>query len=254
MKIFNLILDVDGIIFNSLPLIDEEVRKINYTASDKFYNKVRMVEVELNKRYRDLEYERANNLSEVTYEYFNHEERIATLIKHHFEMKDRVLEEVDPKFRNRIDYSKVYKLENTYPGVVKTIQRLYASGAFGKIYALSHVNSLAEIEAKKEFFSTYLPMIEFIPVLFHQDPFYIPGTMEKNPKRIRTNKICYFKSQLGIDNLEDYFFVDDTKTIVDEAREEGVGYCYYKTSDLDINNILDDLANISFSKMFRKKR
>ena len=224
---------------DSIPLIDEQVKHIEYTASDEY----RLNQLKLRKLFKDeydkLEFERVNFQSKkAEYCRLAIESIEKTIIKH-FELKDRILEEVDEEYKNRIDYDKIYTIENVYPGVINKIYYMYNLGFFKKIYVLSHVNCEREINAKRKFLNKYLPMVEFVPVYFHMVPFYVPGTKIRNEKRFRTNKIEYFKKEKNIENLDNYFFVDDNETIIEEAKEAGVGCCELKDNSKKTTNILD---------------
>lgn len=236
-----LILDCDGVIFDSIPLIDEYVKNIKYEASDAYKKELDSKELKARLMLNKFEEERSNNPSE--YGLLKKTIRdIERKRKEHYEHKDCVLEEALKEYKDRINYKAIYQLENTFDGVINMIYTIYGKSLFKDIYILSHVNSQNEIIAKTDFFKKYLPMVKFIPVYFHVENFFnSDGT--KNLKRIRTNKIGYFKNYTGIDDLSKAFFADDTESIINEARNLGVVYTYYKT---DAISMVDLLRRISF--------
>ena len=250
MKDYNLILDCDGVIFDSLGLIDEQVQQIEYKASDKYHDEV----ITSAKRYHDLlyklEYERANDYEEEKHIIHRKladlgEERERCRL-----LKDIVLEEVYHKYEDRIDYYSIYTLENAYPGVINMINNIYETGVYENIYILSHVNSESEVFAKNLFFSKYLPFVKFIPVKFHEEPFhYNKEDTWRNLKRKRTNKIERFQKITGIESLDKLTFIDDSETIIQEAEQMMVGRTYYKRKD---ENIVDILRAVLVETMIKQ--
>ncbi len=236
-----LILDCDGVIFDSLPLIDEYVQKIKYEASDAYSDELDFEELKIRAMLHRYEKERSNNPEE----YGLIQKRIKNIEKRrieHYDYKDLVLEEVISEYQNRINYDEIYQLENTFDGVINMIYTIYGKGLFNEIYVLSHVNCEREIIAKKKFFKKYLPMIKFVPVKFHLDSFYNEDG-EKNIKRLRTNKIEYFRNYTGIRDLSSSYFIDDTESIINEARKIGVAGAYYKNGS---SKTVDLLTKVSF--------
>ena len=241
MKDNILVLDCDGVIFDSLPLIDEYVKNIKYIASDAYKNELDKEEFKARFMLNKWKEERSNDPIQ--------HDLIKKMIRdverkrnEHYEYKDKVLEEVSQRYKGKIDYHKIYQLENTFEGVINMIYTIYGKGLFDDIYILSHVNCKREIEAKSQFFKTYLPMVKFIPVMFHEEKFYNPdGT--KNTKRKRTNKIASFQKLTNLEDLSNVYFIDDTESIIDEARQLGVGFTYYKHESLPT---IDLLTKVSF--------
>lgn len=235
-----LILDCDGVIFDSLPLIDEYVQKINYKASDAYKNELDTEEIKAIFMKNKWEEERSNNPQELG----AIKKRIISVQKkkqEHYEYKDMVLEEVRHEYENKIDYYNIYQLNNTFDGVINMIYTIYGKGLFKEIYVLSHVNCENEIKAKKNFFKKYLPMIKFIPVYFHLDNFYNnDGSI--NHDRLRTNKIEYFQKYTGINDLSRTYFIDDSISIIDEAKAIGLSNAYYKNKSISINDLLTKIS------------
>ena len=84
-------------------------------------------------------------------------------------------------------------------------------------------------------------MVKFIPVMFHKEPFYRKdGT--KNNKRIRTNKMQFFKEYSGMDDLSNIYFIDDTQSIINEARSLGVLNAYFKNESSSTVDLLTKIA------------
>ena len=239
-----LVLDCDGVIFDSLPLIDNYVKNIKYIASDSYKRELDQEEFRARLMLNKWEEERSNDPNQ----YGLIKKRIKDVErkrKEHYEYKDKVLEEVTDKYKGKIDYQKIYQLENTYDGVINMIYTIYGKGLFNEIYVLSHVNCKREINAKKKFFETYLPMVKFVPVMFHIEPFYNQDG-SKNTKRKRTNKIEYFKNYLSLEELSCVYFIDDTESIIKEALDLGVNNTFYKN---DSSSTIDLLTKVAFDSI-----
>lgn len=256
-----LVLDLDGVIFNSLKLIDMRVKAIDERATDSYLARLIERSEELQKELYQLEYERVNDCDDIKADIMFELEKILRLRREHFDLKDIVLEEVFDEYRDAIDYHNIYLFKNTFPGVVETIWRIWSYGAYDCIIGESHYNSESECLAKKYCLEKHLPMIEFLPVKFHMQPYFNPVTGEKNLKRIRTNKIDSLKKYLGTEDLTNVSFIDDSISIIREAEKAHVGHCYHKDAFDDINELLrkaysdtcDDIRNENV-KNLRLKR
>ena len=203
MKKKILVLDCDGILFDSLKLIDEQVETINYMGSDSYKNDITQ-RIDERDRNFDLWNER---------------------LRLHYIIKDQILEEVFPKYQNRINYDVIYQFENTFDGVIEEVKKIWNSGLFSQIYVLSHVNSVNEVRAKRRFFEEYLPMVNVITVPFHREMYYRCINKEeeirKNSDRVRTNKVNELKDILELEDLSSVYFIDDTRSICEEAVDLG---------------------------------
>ena len=228
-----LILDCDGVIFKSPALIDEQVKKIKYEASDEYYQELIDASERLNERLNEWEQERSND-EEEKQSIDRKLAEIARLRQEHWDYKDQVLEEVFEKYKNLIDYNRIFVSENTYEGVISLINYIWASKVFDDIIILSHVNTQTEIDAKERYFHTYLPMVKTVFPKFHEDSYFYPETMEKRKeKRPRTNKIEYLKKLYNIDDLSESIFIDDTEGIIKEAAKADVGHCYHRDKNMN---------------------
>ena len=223
-----LLLDCDGVILDSNRLIDEQVEKVEYRASDKYCDILNNFSEKCHRQLHRLEIERSTN-EEDEKRLNSTIEKIRMLRREHFYFKDMVLEEVYPEYQNRIDYRPIYQLHNAYPGVVEKIKELSNMDLFDDIYVVSHYNSNNEALAKLDFFSRNLPKIKVILMKFHKEPFSLePEDEEKNKKRERTNKILEFSKMTGITDFSMTSFFDDSLSICEEAKRQGVAHCVCK--------------------------
>ncbi len=255
-----LLLDCDGVIFDSNRLIDKEVKKMEFRASDEYGEWLFQMLMDYQSQLLELEDERARNDERVSKLQMAIEE-VKKLRSEHFLLKDMVLEEALPEYRRRIDYNAIFQLRNTFDGVIEKIRGICETGIFDEIFIVSHYNSPAEAEAKRRFFAKYLPTVKVILVEFHKDKFTV-GDDAKNKSRERTNKITEF---LALQEIIDYtllYFIDDTVSIVDEAlsiaRDPSVGLlgegcCLFKRKKEKTVDLLDiivakALGNVDIEK------
>jgi len=193
-----LCLDCDGVIFNTNDMYKELISGINYCCSDDFKDKV------IDRAYQNNDMDSVNMYTRI---------QIIT--------RDEVLEESKEMYKNRIPYHEMYVYENTFPGVISLIKEIYETGYFDKIYITTHVNTVRESLAKKEFFSKYLPMAEVFTIQFKDRPYnHDKDNYFENANRQRTNKpLEFFKARK--EDPHGTLFVDDSASICRQAIDLG---------------------------------
>lgn len=194
-----LCIDFDDVIIKTKPLVEAIIEKIEFNGSEKYFQTIQ--------RYY--------------YDGFIDLETKKFLEDKHFDYKDRILEEVDDKYKNLIDYRKVISIDNIYCNAVEYINFLKRSNRYSKIYILTHCNVQREIDAKLEFMNKYCPGIEVIAVPFHKDK-YAEGV-----KRKRTSKAEYLKEYLGIDSISNCTLIDDSPSNGRDWTAHGGTYIKY---------------------------
>lgn len=235
-----LLLDCDGVIFNSNELIDQCVQKIYFCASDKYCKYLNDLASKLQSEIDQLNMERPND-SELKKSKERERQAVKELINDHFYAKDMVLEEVLPEYKDRIDYFKIYQKENLFPGILDRLNEIIGMKIFDDVYIVSHYNSENERMAKEQFFEANIPGIKVMLMKFHKEPFSLNAEdKEKNKKRERTNKILEFTNLTGIDDFSMTSFIDDSCSIVEEAEYLGVKNCYFKDKMKETGIYLED--------------
>ena len=238
-----LVVDLDGVIFDSLPLIDEIVGNIDIRATDKYLRQLEEREEKIRKKINQLEYERVNDCDDIKMDLLFELDKVSKLKREHYDYKDQVLEEVYPMYKGLIDYFEIYQFKHTFPMVFETLVRVWEGNVFDRIIGESHYNVDCESDAKRFCLLKDLPFMEFLPVKFHIQPYFNQLTGEKND-RIRSNKIEQLSYYLKIvnrgqlPNLKKVYFVDDTLSIIREAQKAGVEHCYFKSPEANTNSLL----------------
>lgn len=174
-----LCIDFDDVIFKTKSIIEEIIKTIEYKATSEYLNSI----------------VHNNKLDELTKQILIHE---------HFDYKDRVLEEVDDKYKNKINYEKIFATNEIYSHSIEYIRYLCNCGRYDKVYILTHCNVDREVEAKVKFINKYLPGLEMIAVPFHTDKY------EHGKNRRPTSKAEYLKKYLNIDDMSNCTLIDDS--------------------------------------------
>ena len=160
-----LMLDCDGLLVNSLPMIEELMIQINYVGSNTFSKEVTRKHHEkedmLLKKYYENDHEIFDKKMEEERKIFERNIAINRITK------DEVLEELKEEYKNSINYRKIYRKENLFPGVIDVIQFLYKKNIFKKIYIVTHFNTVNEVYAKHLLFKEVFPFIEVVYVPYH---------------------------------------------------------------------------------------
>ena len=217
-----LALDCDGVLVNSVPLLDKCVGEINYVASDEFGKIIakehRMREKYLFETYFNNDLELYNKYSKMEQDLFN------KLLKVNRITKDEVLEEIYPIYQNRINYFKIYSIQNVFAGVFEIVKFFQKTNRFKKIYIVTQFNAVLETLGKSRLFKTYLSGIEIIFIPFHDKevtPYiYDKARYFENGNRQRTNKAEYFAVLTGEDPKKT-IYIDDSVGICQEAEKLG---------------------------------
>ena len=236
-----LISDFDGVLTDSLPLIDEYVKEIDYEASDEYGRKLIAETDSYNAEKHRLEEER-NFYSKEMKEIDDKLQELYRLRLRHYNHKDLVLEEVLPEYRGRIDYSKIYKLENAYPGIIELIHKICEQKIFHQLYVCSSVNVGSEIASKRAFLQEHLPMAKFIPVRFHLEPYYDLCTGQANKNRVPNDKLATLVKYNRDIDIPVSVAIDDTKGVIERGRAIGFN-SYHRRIEDDVCDIFIQASN-----------
>ena len=212
-----LCIDFDDVIINSKPLIEEYLEIIEFKASEKYLKSIMQ-------SYHDgiLDYE--------TYRQLRRE---------HFDYKDRVLEEVDNKYKGLIDYRRIININNAFPNAIAYVNYLCDCGYYDEIYIISHHNVPREVEIKRDFINKYFNLkkvkVEYVPVPFHEEVY------EVGKDRMMTNKALYFMNLKGIDCLSNYKLIDNSVSNGKQWRIQQGLYARYVDREIKRHDELSSL-------------
>ena len=197
-------IDIDNTIVNEKQVKD---RQIMTFAKDEFD--------EVNRRI-----EEARNSSNTD------DSRIAQ--EAYFDLVDRVLEEVDPKFMGRINYDEIYQTCNFFPRSIDYIRELLNTRRKNDFVILvSHYNVDREYVSKINTMLNVFPNIDgiFLPK-FHQLQYGMPN-------RKTTSKIEFLKNILDVPSfyprlleicpnlMSHLYLIDDSQSVLKDAVLHG---------------------------------
>lgn len=203
MKI--LCIDFDDVIFKTKPIIEKIIKKIEYKATDEYLHSI-VNDTKLDAETKEI------------------------LRREHFDYKDRVLEEVDEKYKNKIDYDKIFETNEVYPHTIEYVKYLCNCGRYDKVYILTHCNVKREVDAKIKFINKYFPGLEVIAVPYHKDK-YEPGKYRKPSSKAET-----IMKYLGTDDISNCTLIDDSNTNrVDWQAHGGNSIRFNPNNEISIN-------------------
>ena len=246
-----LISDFDGVLVDSLPLIDEYVKQIDYRASDEYRSKLIKRSNECNEEKQRLEEEQKFYGKEM----YKIKQELLELEKkrlEHYDRKNIVLEEVYPEYRNRIGYNEIYQIENAYEGVIELLTKIWEKRVYERLIVCTNVNTGVEIQSKRAFIKKYLPMAQFVPLRFFLDPYFDPFTGLKNLNRIPCDKLAVLTNRDKKIDIAKSIVVDDTKGVIESGNALGFN-CYHRKLDDDVRDVFISACNDTIEKVHEGK-
>lgn len=180
-----LFVDLETIAANDGQILEEIIRKINYKASSDYLRSI--IDLYENELIDDTEYQ--------------------IFLDEHYDQKDRVLEEIDDVYKSRIDYKKVYTVNESNNSMIESI-RSFAQSI--ETYIIFYYNTERELREKEKICAEIFPKCQNIGIKFYLEPY------NKEMKRTRTNKAEYIKNILNLENLENCMLIDRSIRSCDE--------------------------------------
>ena len=232
--------DYDGVFVPGEELMDNYIEPVCREATNSYGEKLFERQLELTMEKQRLEQDRdvyGTEMDDIIKELIELERKI----KKHFELKDQVLEETEPKYRNIINYDEIYRVENVYPGVLETLWKIYERNIYQRLLNNSHVNSEREVKAKERLLNKDFPPIAFVPIYFHIIPYRDhEGFINKDRKpsdkvlrMVRTNKFI---------NPLISTYVDNSKGVIKCANKVGFR-SYFVSKNQDPRDVIIQAAN-----------
>lgn len=185
--------DYDGVFVPGEELMDHYIESVCKEATNAYGEKLFERQLELTLEKQRLELDRdlySGEMQEIISELVEIEKKL----KKHFELKDQVLEETEPKYENIINYDEIYRVENVYPGVLDSLWEIDDRKVYEEKGNNTHINQDREIKAKERLLKGEFPPMKFVPIKFHVIPYrdregYINKDRKATDKVFRMTKI-----------------------------------------------------------------
>ena len=184
-KIF---VDLEIIAANDGQVFEDALEQVEYKASQKYLQRIA-------KLFCD------NQINETDYR---------VLLEEHRDYKDRVLEEVDDKYKGKIDFKKIYEINKSNEGMVDYIRKMSKTI---ETYLIFYYNTSREFIEKIHVCNEFFPDCQIIGINFYQDSY------NQDFERERTNKALYIKRYLRLGSLENCMLIDKSSRSCNEWNE-----------------------------------
>ncbi len=234
------IYDYDGVLVPGEILMDEYIKDVCPDAMNSHEEQLIQRQIELTKEELRLIQERNIHGLEMR-EVKKELDDIAAKLDRHFMLKDQVLEETEPKYKNIIDYDEIYRLENVYPGVLETLWQIYDRGVYHILINNTHTNVDREEKAKLRLLAKEFPPMVYVPVLFHTIPYRGPNGLI-NHDRDRSDKVQRMISNHRYINPLISTYVDNSPGVIKCAKKQGLR-TYFVDKEQDPRDHIIEAAN-----------
>ena len=234
-------IDIDNTIVNEKPYKDQQIMSF---AKDDFD--------EVNKRIEDSRL--SSNIDDYRYAQ-----------DAYFDLMDRVLEEIDPKFIGKMDYDFLYRIDHFFPNAIEYTNELIRTRKKNDfVILISHYN------VDREYFRKIDTMLKVFPDI---DGIFLPKYHEQQygiPKRLTTSKIFYMLNVLDVpsfypriteacpDLISHLYLIDDSQSVLKDALMRGAHIIPflpgYDPSKLGKTNLFDGaIATAGYLRDLEKK-
>lgn len=133
----------------------------------------------------------------------------------HYDLKDQILEETNPVFKDLIPYEEIITVDNLFPNTLNYLSYYLEKYPNCRFAICSHYNVEREKIVKGKLIKECLPNFKFIPVQFYEEE-YAPGLI-----RTRNNKAIAILNAFHLKNLKKVILADDTLFNLQDVRDLG---------------------------------
>ncbi len=176
--------------------IENQIEKVEYRASNKY---LRII----TDSYSN------GNISEEEYRLF---------LEECYDYKDRVLEEVDDKYKGKINFAETYEINSFNQSMVNYVKSVSQTI---DTYIIFYYNNEREFSEKKIVCEKYFSDCKVLGIPFYQESY------NKDYRRNRTSKAEYIKNKLDLKDLEGCMLIDKSISSCNEFNNlEGISTLY----------------------------
>lgn len=146
------------------------------------------------------------------------EDEYRILLDEAYDLKDRIIEEVDESYKGKIDYTRLYEVNELNQDFVNYVCE---AANDNEVFIIFYYNTVREKNEKIKICNEIFPNCKPLAVKFYQNPY------NKNFMRERTNKAFYAMNILGLSNLENCLLIDKSTLNCDQwIKLKGYTYLY----------------------------
>ncbi|MBQ8892013.1 MAG: hypothetical protein IJ068_04030 [Bacilli bacterium] len=209
-------IDVDDVIFNTEPVVQKILEKIDYRAT---------------KKYRErISHRSSEDTRELLEESFNILDAI--LEETEYVEYDEEKEKTTRRSYKQINYDDIYKEKNLMPNAVEFVNRiLNERGENDFIIFLSHMNPEREGLKKTQILYKLFPEVDAVETL----PFHI----EHGSKNINS-KALWIKQLYGLETLDNCYLIDNSRSNCKDFRKHGGNFVRFLPDGFEEESTLAD--------------
>ena len=190
-------IDVDDVIFNVDSVVQDKLEKIDYRATKKYREKIARETSEDMRESLDKSFDILDSILEET-RYIEYDEEKDRTIIHDYQ---------------KINYDEIYQNINLIPGSIEFIKYMLENRGENDFFIfLSHKNPEREGIIKTKKLYELFPEIDAVETL----PFHI----EIGSKKVNS-KALWIKQVYGLENLNNCYLIDNSKTNCKDFRKHG---------------------------------
>ena len=209
-------IDVDDVVFNTEPLMQEQLREIDYRATSKYREKIAHKSSEDTRELNNKSYDILDAiLEEMVYVDYD-DEKEKTTIKNY----------------KSINYKKIYQKQNLLENAIFFVQSILDSRQENDfVIFLSHRNPEREGTIKTKILYELFPEVDAIETL----PFHL-----ERGSKVVNSKALWIKQVYGLESLNNCYLIDNTRKNCKDFKTHGGNFIRYLQDGFDEESTLSD--------------
>ena len=185
-----LFIDLDVIAANNGTAFEKMIESIDYKASKSYMDEI--TRLYLKHQYLETDYE--------------------VLLNNLHDLRDRIIEEVEDKYKGLIDYTKLYEVNDFNKSMVDYVNNISSLVDTNIIF---YYNTERDRKEKEMICKTVFPNSKIIPIKYYQENY------SADFKRSKVNKSEYIIKKMGLESLNGCLLIDKSKLACEEWSKLG---------------------------------
>ncbi|MBR3660951.1 MAG: hypothetical protein IKN63_03495 [Bacilli bacterium] len=211
-----LCIDVDDVIFNTEPLMQEQLKEIDYRATSKYREKIAHRSSEDTRELNEKSYDILDAiLEEMSYVDYDDEKEKTTI-----------------KNFKPVDYKKIYQRQNLLENAVLFVKSILDSREESDfVIFLSHRNPEREGIVKTKILYELFPEVDAIEIL----PFHL-----ERGSKVVNSKALWLKQVYNLESLNNCYLIDNARKNCKDFKMHGGNFIRYLQDGFDEESTLSD--------------